>query len=290
MLSKVHLMKINIVCTSKPVDGLFYYSYEYCTILNQMGYDARVVVVPHRKFSGDDYIKSISNKYIHCKNLEFSSLPDPDDVTLILGRSMMTLSWQSFNDYTPAQQTSLRLLFAGKVISVYSENHPQGYPKAVDFYQPEKIVDLCDTEVYPNGVGAHFEKTINFSIYKPHTDNIKFKHLFLGTNPEYYASVEKVIDQFPDHGILTYRENYVNIKNNNVFVPVENLMSMFETYVYTKETFDPAPRIFQECKYYGKDIIYLRDKNIVDGGSVYWKRDPKQPDVTAIINAVEECK
>jgi hypothetical protein len=114
--------------------------------------------------------------------------------------------------------------------------------------------------------------------------------LFLGTNDKYYASVEKVIDQYPDHGILTYDENYINIKNNNIFVPVENLMSMFETYVYTKETFDPAPRIFQECKYYGKDVIYLRDKNIVDGGSVYWKRDPKQPDVTAIIDAVEECK
>ena len=283
-------MKINIVCTSKPVDGLFYYSYEYCTILNEMGYDARVVVVPHRKFSGNDYIESISNKYIHCKNLEFSSLPDPSDVTLILGRSMMTLSWQSFNDYTSEQQTSLRLLFSGKVISVYSENHPQGYPKAVNFYQPEKIVDLCDTEVYPNGVGAHFEKTINFSIYKPHKDNIQFKHLFLGTNDKYYATIEKVIDQFPNHGILTYDEKYVNIKNNNIFVPVENLMSLFETYVYTKETFDPAPRIFQECKYYGKDIIYLRDKKIVDGGSVYWRREIQEPDITPIVEALEYDK
>jgi len=112
--------------------------------------------------------------------------------------------------------------------------------------------------------------------------------LFLGTNDKYYASVEKVIDQFPDHGILTYDANYINDKNNNIFVPVQNLMSMFQTYVYTKETFDPAPRIFQECKYYGKDVIYLRDKTIIDGGSVYWKRDIKDPDVTAIINAMEE--
>ena len=116
--------------------------------------------------------------------------------------------------------------------------------KQLTFIKPKQIVDLCDTDVYPNGVGTHFEKTINFSIYKPHTDNIQFKHLFLGTNDKYYASVERVIDDYPDHGILTYDENYVNIKNNNIFVPVENLMSLFETYVYTKETFDPAPRIF----------------------------------------------
>ena len=200
---------------------------------------------------------------------------------------MMTLSWQNFNDYTDVQKRILYRLFDGNVISVYSENHVDGYPKAVKFYNPKQIVDLCDTEVYPNGVGVHFEKTINFSIYKPHTDNIQFKYLFLGTNDKYYASVEKVIDQYPDHGVLTYDENYVNIKNNNVFVPVENLMSMFETYVYTKETFDPAPRIFQECKYYGKDVIYLRDKSIVDGGSVYWKRDIKEPNVETILRAME---
>jgi len=279
---------INVVVTSKPVDGLLYYSYEYCSYLNSIGIDTRVVIVTHRKFSKEDYIRTISNKYIHCQNVEFNAVPSVNDVTLIMGRSMMTLSWQDFKDYQPEQQQVLRQLFAGSVISVYSENHPAKYPLALEFYNPKQVIDLCDTEVYPNGVGEHFEKTINFSIYKPHVDNIKFKHLFLGTNDKYYASVEKVIDQFPNHGILTYNEKYVNMKNNNIFVPVENLMSLFETYVYTKETFDPAPRIFQECKYYGKDVIYLRDKTIIDGGSVYWKRDIKELDVTGILKAYDQ--
>ena len=282
---------INIVVTSKPVDGLLYYSYEYCDMLNKAGYPAQVIIITHRKFNQLAYIDAIMSKYTTYDRVYIDNyLPSDDDVTLIMGRSMMTLSWQSFNDYSELQQKNLRRLFGGKVISVYSENHPAEYPKAVEFYAPKQIVDLCDTEVYLNGVGAHFEKTINFSIYKPHKDNIQFKHLFLGTNDKYYATVEKVIDQFPDHGILTYDEKYVNIKNNNIFVPVENLMSLFETYVYTKETFDPAPRIFQECKYYGKDVIYLRDKTIVDGGSVYWKRDIKEPDVKPILNALEEFK
>ena len=282
---------INILVSSKPVDGLFYYSYEYCTLLNDMGVDAQVVVITHRNFSQQDYECVITNKYIHFKNVVFDIVePEDNDITLIMGRSMMTLSWKDFKNYDVEQKQTLRKLFGNKVVSVYSENHPAEYPKAVEFYAPKQIIDLCDTEVYPNGVGAHFEKTINFNIYKPHVDDIKFKHLFLGTNDKYYATVEEVIDQFPDHGILTYDANYVNIKHNNIFVPVDNVMSMFETYVYTKATFDPAPRIFQECKYYGKDVIYLRDKTIVDGGSVYWKRDIKEPDVTPILNALEEFK
>jgi hypothetical protein len=277
---------INIVVTSKPVDGLFYYSYEYCSKLNEQGINAQVIVICHRKFTQQDYIDVIKNKYIHFQHVLFDTIdPSNNDVTLIMGRSMMTLSWQDFNDYREDQQQTLCKLFGGNVISVYSENHPTKYPLAVDFYKPKKIIDLCDTEVYPNGIGAHFEKTINFSIYKPYTDNIKFKHLFLGTNDKYYATVEEVIEQFPNHGILTYDADYINPKNNNVFAPVNNLMGMFETYVYTKNTFDPAPRIFQECKYYGKDVIYLRDKSIVDGGSVYWKRDIKEPDINPIIEA-----
>ena len=279
---------INIVVTSKPVDGLLYYSYEYCNMLNNAGYPAQVVIFTHRDYTQLPYIDSIRSKYTTYENVYIDNyLPTDDDVTLILGRSMMTLSWQSFNDYTEHQQKCLCKLFGGKVISVYSENHIEGYPKAVDFYNPAQIVDLCDTEVYPNGVGAHFEKTINFSIYKPYKDNIQFKHLFLGTNDKYYASVEKVIDQYPDHGILTYDENYINIKNNNIFVPVENLMSLFETYVYTKETFDPAPRIFQECKYYGKDVIYERRDPGLDGGTIYWQRDIKEPNIQPIVDAIK---
>ena len=53
---------------------------------------------------------------------------------------------------------------------------------------------------------------------------------------------------------------------------VQNMLGLFDTYVYTKATFDPTSRIVQECKYFGKDMIYARDKNLVDGGSVYWNR------------------
>jgi len=145
---------INIVVTSKPVDGLLYYSYEYCSYLNAQGIDAQVIIVCHRKFTVMDYIETILCKYTHCKNIVFNNIvPDPEDITLVMGRSMITLSWQDFGDYRVEQQDSLRKLFAGNVISVYSENHPAKYPLALEFYNPQQVIDLCDTEVYPNGVG-----------------------------------------------------------------------------------------------------------------------------------------
>jgi hypothetical protein len=282
-------MTLNIICTSKPVDGLLYYSYEYCTHLNSLGIDTKLIIVCHRRFSKETYINAITNKYIHYQNVIFDDFtPARNDITLIMGRSMMTLSWQDFDRYTASQQTTLRQVFAGRVIAVYSENHPEGYPKAVDFYAPKQIVDLCDTEVYPNGVGEHFEKTINFEIYKPHVNNIQVDYLFQGTNDKYYATAEKFIDQFPNYGILTYNEKYVNINYNNIFAPIENLLGIFDTYVYVKETFDPAPRIIQECKFFEKGVIYLRDESICDGGSVYWQRAIKKLDVAPILAAIEK--
>jgi hypothetical protein len=204
-------------------------------------------------------------------------MPKSDDVTLIMGRSMITLAYLDYNSYTEEQKLTLHSLFGGKLISVYSENHVKEYPLAVEHFNfaPEKVVDLCDHEVYVNGVGDQFEKIINFSIYKPVVDDIKFKYLFLGTNRTYYREVEKHIKDYSSHGILAYKDKYINEKRNHVFVPVKNLLGLFDTYVYTKPNFDPAPRIIQECKWLGKEVIYLRDKSIIDGGPVYWKRPAK---------------
>ena len=62
------------------------------------------------------------------------------------------------------------------------------------------------------------------------------------------------------------------MKYNNIFAPVENLLGLFKSYVYTKTYFYQAPIFIQEFKWLGKEVIYLRDKNIKDGGPVYMKR------------------
>ena len=267
---------INLVCTSKPGDGLFHYSYEHCCFLNDLGISAKLIVIPNKKHIIQDYIDAINECYTKFENIVFNDyMPRSDDTTLIMGRSMLTLAYLDYNEYTEEQKLTLHSLFNGKLISVYSENHIKEYPIALEFYGPEEVIDLCDHEVYVNGVGEQFEKIINFSIYKPVVDNIQFKYLFLGTNRTYYREVEKHIKNYSDHGIIAYKDKYINEKRNHVFVPVKNLLGLFDTYVYTKPNFDPAPRIIQECKWLGKEVIYLRDKSIKDGGPVYWKRPAK---------------
>ena len=282
-------MTINIVCTSKPVDGLLYYSYEYNSYLNSCGIPSRLIIIPHRGFKKNDYLSAINNKYIHCKDVIIDSFtPLENDVTLVMGRSMITISWLNFNDYSPSEQETLVSLFKCKLISVYSENHPRDYPLALDFYSPNFVADLCDTEVYPSGIGTHFEETINFAIHKECKIDKQVEYLFLGTNDKYYDAAVSVINNFPNYGILVYDAPYINKELNNMFAPVDNLLGIFDTYVYTKKTFDPAPRLFQECKYHKKNIIYLRDKNIIDGGSVYWKRSLKDLNIKPIMEAYDK--
>ena len=136
---------LNIVCTSKPADGLLFYSYEYCSHLNDKGIEAQVYVVTHRDFTSGDYTDAIEDKYIHCQNIVFNNEFVFDDaITLIMGRSMMTLAHMTWNDYSDMQKTSLKKLFGGKLISVYSENHPKKYPKALKFFKPKaKTFILC---------------------------------------------------------------------------------------------------------------------------------------------------
>ncbi len=264
---------MNIVCTSKPGDGLLRYSYEHCCYLNYIGYECKLIIISNPDHTKEDYIKAIKDQYIKYENVVFDSFtPKSNELTLVLGRSMITLPYLDKHKYTKDQLLTLHLLFSNKVIALYSENHPKDYPLALEYFKTKKVYDLCDYDVYPNGVGIQYEKMINFDVYKPIKNDIQYQYLFLGTNEIYYKEIEKHIHKYPDHGIVTYNKKWINPKLNNLFAPIDNILGKFETYVYTKPNFDPAPRLLVEFKWIGKDVIYLRDKNIKDGGMVYWNR------------------
>jgi len=265
---------INIVCTSKPGDGLLCYSYEHCCYLNSIGIASQVVIITHRKFKEQDYLDMLEEKYVYVgNNIIFDNhTPMPNDITLIMGRSMMTLPFKDKHDYSYNQLLTMHLLFGGNLISVYSENQHDLWQPALKYFKNKRVYNLCDYDVYPNGEGEQYEKMINFEIYKPVVNDIQFDYLFLGTNDVYYNEILKHIDKYKSHGVLTYNEKYIIMDYNNIFAPVKNLLGLFKTYVYTKTYFDPAPRLMQECKWLGKEVIYLRDKNIKDGGPVYYNR------------------
>ena len=270
------MKNVNIVCTSKPGDGLLHYSYEHCCFLNDLGINARLIIVRDPRFTRQTYLNAINECYIKNENVVFDFFtPSSNDITLIMGRSQLTLGYLNKRNYDNDQLLTLHLLFSGNLISVYSENHPKEYPIALGYFKPKKVIDLCDHDVYVNGTGDQFEKIINYSIYKPIKEDIQYKYLFLGTNEIYYKEVEKHIHNYPDHGIITYNDKFINPKLNNLIVPIKNILGKFETYVYTKPNFDPAPRLFNEFRWLKKEVIYLRDKYKQDGGMVYWNRPVK---------------
>ena len=270
------MKNVNIVCTSKPGDGLLHYSYEHCCFLNDLGINARLIIVRDPRFTRQTYLNAINECYIKNENVVFDFFtPSSNDITLIMGRSQLTLGYLNKRNYDNDQLLTLHLLFSGNLISVYSENHPKEYPIALGYFKPKKVIDLCDHDVYVNGTGDQFEKIINYSIYKPIKEDIQYKYLFLGTNEIYYKEVEKHIHNYPDHGIITYNDKFINPKLNNLIVPIKNILGKFETYVYTKPNFDPAPRLFNEFRWLKKEVIYLRNKYKQDGGKVYWDRPVK---------------
>jgi len=267
------MKNVNIVCTSKPGDGLLHYSYEHCCFLNDLGIKAKLIIIRDHRFSEQSYINALNECYVKYENVIFDFYtPTSNDITLIMGRSQLTLAYLNKHTYNNDQLLTLHLLFSGNLISVYSENHVKEYPIALQYFKPKKVYDLCDHDVYVNGIGEQFEKIINFSIYKPVKEDIQFKYLFLGTNEIYYREVEKHIHNYPDHGIITYNDKFINPKLNNLMVPITNVLGKFESYVYTKPNFDPAPRLFMEFRWLKKQVIYLRDKYKQDGGKVYWNR------------------
>ena len=270
------MKNVNIVCTSKPGDGLLHYSYEHCCFLNDLGINARLIIVRDPRFTRQTYLNAINECYIKNENVVFDFFtPSSNDITLIMGRSQLTLGYLNKRNYDNDQLLTLHLLFSGNLISVYSENHPNEYSIALGYFKPKKVIDLCAHDVYVNGTGDQFEKIINYSIYKPIKEDIQYKYLFLGTNEIYYKEVEKHIHNYPDHGIITYNDKFINPKLNNLIVPIKNILGKFETYVYTKPNFDPAPRLFNEFRWLKKEVIYLRDKYKQDGGTVYWNRPVK---------------
>ena len=277
-------MSINLVCTSKPCDGLFYYSYEYTQYLNSCGIETQMVVITHPRFTSHDYINSINKKYISFKNVIFDDFDD-SACTLIMGRSMLTLPYIDRKSYSQDQLMILHLLFRNKMISVYSENHKIEYYDALKYFQANTVIDLCDHDVYKNGIGKHFEKKIFFDIHKPVIENHQFEHLFIGTNKTYYNAAKSLVYKYKSHGIVIYDAYEHDSSLNNVIAPVENLLGTFKKYVYTKDTIDPAPRLIQECKYHDKEIIYEAYNR---GAEAYKNRPIEKPDVKCIIYELQK--
>ena len=135
------MKNVNIVCTSKPGDGLLHYSYEHCCFLNDLGINAKLIIIRDYRFSEQSYINALNECYIKYENVIFDFYtPTTNDITLIMGRSQITLAYLNKHNYNNDQLLTLHLLFSGNLISVYSENHVREYPIALQYFKPKKVM------------------------------------------------------------------------------------------------------------------------------------------------------
>lgn len=114
-----------------------------------------------------------------------------------------------------------------------------------------------------------------------------FKYKITLSLPHYYTNccskgvdqIQRILDYIPEDSKLMVTGNDININNSRLIVypsHPNNFFNLFSYYIYfhDKKYFDPRPRLFHECTFYNKCIIYNNETNIKDG-SWYRYNDAK---------------
>lgn len=274
------MKRINIVFASDYFDGLFFYSYEHFRFLEDNGFDVKFHIFLRPVHTKNDFLNMLLGKYsdVSLDNIHFydnnSSINTFHGINFMLGESHLYHTYNRCQNASNSMhlKINLKMLMHLPIVIIHNENRPEIYPVAIKYFDPDQVFYLNDYDIYPNGYGQQYMKRINFDIYLPQKDEIEFTHLFNGSNDQYYESALKVIDEYPDSRVLVSHIHDDKYRDKQILIPVEKLMNKFEKFVYTKDFFDPAPRIIQECFHYGKEVIYRRNLDIADGGSVYYQR------------------
>ncbi len=121
---------------------------------------------------------------------------------------------------------------------------------------------LQDYDLYddlPNSV--HYKKKIFFDLYKDIEEAPKnTAMLYLTSNCRAInpLDIDEMVSDYEDYIVLT---NTPDKYNNSISVPVNNMWSLFDTYIYTNtaKQFDCSPRFIMECLFYDKRVIYNID-------------------------------
>lgn len=133
---------------------------------------------------------------------------------------------------------------------------------------------LQDNDLYddlPNSV--HYKKKIFFDLYKNIDEAPKnTAMLYLTSNCRAInpLDIDEMVGDYENYVVLT---NTPDKYNNSIGIPVKNMWSLFDTYIYTDtaKKFDCSPRFIMECLFYNKRVVYNID--YVDDGIEVRLRD-----------------
>lgn len=124
-------------------------------------------------------------------------------------------------------------------------------------------------------------------VYKDYQYNMKFAFDFYRKIPDDVEIPNNVYINAPDSNaansditknkeIMDYLNNHSELKDKSILMKstkhLNNMFHHFNSYLYynTGEYFDPHPRLFHECYFYGKKLYYENPKEIKDGSYYRW--------------------
>lgn len=148
--------------------------------------------------------------------------------------------------------------------------------KIKDILMSDKIVVIQDYHPERSTRDHKFdEKVKNVKIYREMPFDIvgeEYKMKFLFHRFKRLRTVrEGIYVNSPKNDDLSFLKT-IHLPNKPIIVKSrdkhkDNLFEYFDTYLYyhADTWFDPSPRLFIECEYYGKNIMYYNPKRIIDG-------------------------
>jgi len=131
---------------------------------------------------------------------------------------------------------------------------------------------MYDTDLERFMVGRPYFQKINFSIFKKY-DKFENNAYITCTSKGMLTEeqIEEVLSYLTDDQklLVSIRANYTIIHHPRIiyleYHPT-NFHQLFNTYIYYHTGyFDPHPRLFHECVFYNKKIIYINKNNVKDG-------------------------
>jgi len=219
--------------------------FEYFLAAYEHNRDIKLVIVNISKPTLKKFIKIIEDRYI------LDGIEDYQKNIICIKRSkLVTIEFDKVLvlDYNTINKT--KGILRAKSIIVISEKYTDKY-----YYDSSKYNVLMYGEMPFHYKDISYRMKCLFDRFKP------LKNVKEGT---YINSPRNDED-------LSFLSENLNIPHpviyKNKVSHTENLFEQFTTYLYyhANKWFDPHPRLFLECKFYDKQIIYLNPHKVLDG-------------------------
>jgi hypothetical protein len=229
-------------------------AFEYFLQAFEQNKDLKLVFIDAEKKDYKEFIRIIKNRYIIDSKIEKFE------------KNFMTIMWPELNNFSFG--TSLILDF-GTMYKVKDKLNSKQIIVISEKYTDDQRFFIDHSNITYYGEMPFQYKDIDY----------KMKILFSRYKPLRFAK-EGIYVNSPSNEDFTFLKD-LELPNKPILFKqrqhVENFFEHFDTYLYwhAGKWFDPTPRLFLECAFYKKKILYFNPYDVEDG-SYYRINDLKE--------------